>query len=283
MQKIKDLFYKELNFFVSSPALIFQILFLFIPLIFIIFLSFTTKNYFGLTFNNFFAIFDFTHFNVIFRSLILSIFVTTLCLIIAYPVAYFLAFKAQKWKSFMMFLLTLPLWVNFLVQVYAWFFVLEKEGIINKILISLGLISEPLHLMNNLFAIILVMIHVYLPFMIMPLYNVLEKFDYELIEASLDLGANKWKTFFKITLPLSLSGVYLGFFLVFVMCFGEVVIPMLLGGGKDLFVGPLISEYFLGARNMPRGAAFTILSTVLLMLTLFSLYMVLRKKIKEAK
>ena len=241
---------------------------------------FVGKTFFCFTLNNFIDVLNSTHLIIIFRSIILALFVSILCLIIAYPVAYFLAFKADKWKSFYLFLLTLPLWVNFLVQVYAWFFVLEKSGIINKILISLGLISEPLHMINNMFAIILVMVHVYLPFMIMPLYNVLEKFDVQLIEASLDLGASKWTTFFRITFPLSLSGVYLGFFLVFVMSFGEVVIPLLMGGSKNLFVGTLISEYFLGARNMPRGSAFTFLSTIILILVLLILYRLLKKKIK---
>ena len=280
MQKIKKSFLSEIPFFVSLPALLWQILFLFIPFLFILYLSFSKTALFGFTFENFAAVINFTHLQIIFRSIVIAFFSTIVCLIIAYPVAYFLAFKAQKWKSFCLFLLTLPLWVNFLVQVYAWFFVLEKEGIVNKILIFLRLTKEPVHMMNNTFAIVLVMIHVYLPFMIMPLYNVLEKFDVELIEASLDLGASKWKTFFWVTFPLSLSGVYLGFFLVFVMSFGEVVIPLLLGGGKKLFVGTLISEYFLGARNMPRGAAFTIFSSIILGITLIVFYALLRKKVK---
>lgn len=280
MQKIKNFFLNEISFFVSLPALLWQILFFFIPLMFIIYLGFTDKAFLSFTLNNFIAVLDITHLSVIFRSIILALFVSILCLLIAYPVAYFLAFRTERWKSFYLFLLTLPLWVNFLVQVYAWFFVLEKQGIINKILLSSGLISQPLHMINNLFAIVIVMVHVYLPFMILPLYNVLEKFDVQLIEASLDLGASKWTTFFRVTFPLSLSGVYLGFFLVFVMSFGEVVIPLLMGGNKNLFAGTLISEYFLGARNMPHGSAFTFLSTVIMILILLLLYKIFKKRVK---
>ena len=164
--------------------------------------------------------------------------------------------------------LTLPLWVNFLVQTYAWFFILEHNGLINKLLLHVGLISQPLHLVNNIFAIILVMFHVNLPFMIMPIYNVLEKMDPELIEASKDLGASDWETFKTITLPLSKSGVQLGSFLVFVMSFGEFIIPNLLGGEKIILVGPLISQYFLSPSSMASGAAFTILSSLALIVFL---------------
>lgn len=279
MQKIKKIFSEEFPFFIVVPAFLWQILFLWAPIIFILLLGFLDSDSNYLTLAHYKAIINYTHINVILRSLLIATFNTLMSLLLAYPVAYFLVFKANAWKNFLLFFLTLPLWVNFLIQVYSWFFLLEHYGIINQFLIYIGLIHHPLHMVNNSFAILLVMLHVYLPFMIMPLYNALEKIDYNLIEASSDLGASKWKTFIRITWPLSIPGVYLGFFLVFVMSFGEVAIPMLLGGNKKLYVGNLISEYFLGAKNIHRGSAFTLLSGVSLALFLLALYYLLNKKI----
>lgn len=268
------------KFFVGLPALLWQILFLLIPLLFILILSFLGNN-FTLQIDHFFSVLNYPHIKIILRTLLIAFFNTMFCLIIAYPVAYFLAFKAGKTKNLWLTFLMLPLWVNFLVQVYSWFFVLERNGLINSLLLSLNIISKPLHLINNLFAVMIVMIHVYLPFMIMPIYNVLEKFDFQLIEASLDLGATKWQTFKKITFPLSLSGVYLGFFLVFVMSFGEVAIPILLGGSKTFFVGSLISQYFLGIRNIQKGATFTLISGLTLAVTLFIIFCIFKQNKKK--
>lgn len=279
MQKIKKIFSEEFSFFIVMPAFLWQIMFLWAPIIFILLLGFLSSDSDNFTLSHYTAILNYTHFKVIFRSLFIAIFNTFLSLLLAYPVAYYLVFKAKQWKNFLLFFLTLPLWVNFLIQVYSWFFLLEHHGIINQLLMSIGLINNPLHMVNNGFAILLVMLHVYLPFMIMPLYNALEKIDYNLIEASADLGASKWKTFIRITWPLSIPGVSLGFFLVFVMSFGEVAIPMLLGGNKKLYVGNLISEYFLGAKNIHRGSAFTFLSGISLALFLLGLYYLLNKKI----
>lgn len=279
MQKLKKIFSDEFSFFIVAPAFLWQIMFLWAPLIFVLFLGFMNSDSSHFTLDNFKAIINFTHLKVILRSLIIAVMNTFLALLFAYPVSYFIVFRSKKWKNVLLFFLTLPLWVNFLIQVYSWFFLLEYHGIINQILMTIGIIKYPLHLVNNSFAVLLVMLHVYLPFMIMPLYNALEKIDYNLIEASADLGANKWDTFLKITFPLSLPGVYLGFFLVFVMSFGEVAIPMLLGGNKILFVGNLISEYFLGAKNVNRGSAFTLLSGLFLGLILLCLYFILNRKL----
>jgi len=281
MKNLKEKFLDNIPFFVSVPAILWQLLFLCLPILFIFYMAFST-GFFSFTFEYFRGILDWVHLRIIVRSLLVAMLNATLCLLVAYPVAYFLALKVKKMKNFLLFLLTLPAWVNFLIQVYSWFFVLERNGIINKFLLSTGIISDPLHMINNQFAISLVMFHIYLPFMIVPLYNILEKFDPQLIDASLDLGANRIVTFFRITFPLSLSGVYLGFFLVFVMTFGEVVIPMFLGGNKTLFVGTLISEYFFGARNMHTGAAFTLLSSMFMGATLLLLYILLKNKIKTS-
>jgi len=172
----------------------------------------------------------------------------------------------------------LPFWTNFLIQLYAWFFLLERNGLVNTFLLRIGLISAPLQLTNNFFAIFLVMFYCYLPFMIMPLYTVLEKLDDTLFEAAADLGSDPWHTFFRITLPLSRSGIRTGFFLVFVPAFSEFVIPALLGGARYMFVGSLISHYFLIARNTFVGAAFTCLVGLVLVGIVIAVSLFFRKK-----
>jgi ABC-type spermidine/putrescine transport system permease subunit I len=144
--------------------------------------------------------------------------------------------------------------------------VLDHNGLINVVLLKLGIISEPLHIINNMKSIFVVMVYYYLPFMMMPLYSILEKIQHELLEASMDLGATHWQTFRRITIPLSMSGIKTGVFLVFVPAFGEFAIPSIIGGGQQMFVGSLISHYFLVARDSQLGAAFTVASGFVLMI-----------------
>jgi len=254
-------------FFSIVPGILWQLLFLCLPLVFIIGLSFFeisdklalfTMDYYRVVTNKF-------HLLVILRSLSVSFFVATVCSLIAYPVAYFIAFKVSKrWQSIGLFLLALPFWINFLLQVYAWCFILERNGLVNSFLLKIGLISEPLYLMNNMVSVILVMIQGYLPFMILPIYSGMSRFSKRLIEASYDLGASAIYTFWHITLPLTISGIRTGFILILVMTFGEFTIPTLLGGGKKLFVGTLISEYFFTSRSMSQGSAFVCVSAMVL-------------------
>src|SRR3990167_10031686 len=268
---IKKLFYEDGVFFISIPAILWQILFLVLPISILFIASFLTYQD-GLitkfTLDQYRAVFKITHFFVILRSLFLAFLNSCLCLIFAYPVAYYLSMRTSRFKNLSLFFLTLPFWINFLVHIYSWFFILDYAGLLNSLLIKLGIIKTPVHFINTVGSIMLVMLHGYLPFMILPLYTVLEKLDKRLIEASLDLGATKTYTFFRIILPLSYTGASAGFFLVFVLSFGEFLIPSLLGGGKTLFVGTLISEYFLVVGSLPQGAAFTFVSALILILSL---------------
>jgi len=253
---IKSAIIREFSFVFSVPALLWQVLFLYIPLVIIIYASLH---------QSYLVFFDRMYVRIIVRSLLLAGGSALLCLLLAYPVAYFLALKVRRWKNVLLFLLTLPFWTNFLIQVYAWFFLLDRNGVINLFLKAVGLISEPLHLLNNQFSIFLVMVYCYLPFMIMPLYSILYKMDKMLLEVSMDLGATSLQTFRKITLPLSITGIKTGVLLVFVPAFGEFVIPALVGGSKYMLVGSLISYYFLVARNNKLGSAFTLLSGMILL------------------
>jgi len=259
---LRGLISRSVPLFYSLPAILWQVLFLCIPLAVIVYFSFTHQtDMYAFTMMQYTSVFNMVHFKVIIRSLLMALGTAGICLLLAYPVAYFLALRvSERWKKILLFFVTLPMWTNFLVQIYAWFFLLERSGLINKALININVISTPLHLSNNMFAVFLVMIYCYLPFMVMPLYSTLEKLDLSLLEASADLGATPWETFVRVTLPLSLPGIRTGFLLVLVPAFGEFAIPALIGGSKYLMVGSLISYYFLIARNSALGAAFTCLS-----------------------
>jgi spermidine/putrescine transport system permease protein len=278
---IKSLIKSETPYFLMMPAIVWQVLFFYIPIAIIIGLSFTKHGisfWQNITLANYGSLFEWPYFKIIFRSLIFAFSNALVCLIFAYPVAYFLARKVKKFQNVMLFFLILPFWTNILVQIYAWFFVLERNGLLNSILLKLGMIQEPLHMLNSMPSIFLVMCYCYLPFMIMPLFTTLEKIDERLIESSYDLGANSWQTFFKVTLPLSWPGIKTGFFLVFVPSFGEFVIPALVGGSKTMFVGSLISHYFLVAQDPHTGAAFTIMSGCILLLIVLMLNWYFSKK-----
>jgi spermidine/putrescine transport system permease protein len=269
-KNINNFIAENASFIFSTPAVLWQVLFLYMPLFLIVYTSFKQVSDtigFGLTLNNYRAVISSSYFYIILRSGFIALGVTFLCLICAYPIAYYLALKVgRRWKNILLFFLTLPFWTNFLIQIYSWVFVLDYNGLINMILLKIGFIQEPLHIINNTAAIFVVMLYYYLPFMIMPLYSILEKIQYELLEASMDLGATHWQTFRRITVPLSLSGVKTGLFLVFVPAFGEFVIPSIVGGGHHMFVGSLISHYFLVVRDNQLGAAFTIVSGFVLLI-----------------
>lgn len=266
----------EISLFYSLPAILWQILFLCVPFTIIIYFSFTqdaTYLWQKFTLKQYTSVFNVIHLRVIARSLFLSISTAGTCLIIAYPVVYFLALKvSQRWKGLFLFFIVLPLWTNFLVQIYAWFFLLERSGLINKLLLSIGIIAKPLYLANNMFAVFVVMVYCYLPFMVMPLYSILEKLDKTVLEASYGLGATPWQTFVHITIPLSIPGIRTGVLLVMVPAFGEFVIPVLIGGSKYLTVGSLISFYFLTVSDNALGAAFTCISGTALFIVALLFY-----------
>jgi len=269
-ERIKKLFLKQFPFFISVPALLWQFFFLYFPLLFILYVSFISKDGVGaftgkLTISHYLSVLNWQYCAIVMRSFGLAVGNSIISLLLAYPVAYFLAFRVKKWKNLFLFLIILPFWTNLLVQVYAWFFVLEPYGIVNLILMKSGIIAQPLYLLNSVLAVFLGMVYCYVPFMVVPLYSTLESIDGRLLEASADLGASPLETFQRITLPLSVPGIRTGFFLVFIPSFGEFVIPALLGGGKSMYVGTLISHHFLILQNTFTGAALTTVSGVLLL------------------
>jgi spermidine/putrescine transport system permease protein len=282
----KSFFSSQTSFFWGVLALVWQVVFFYVP---ISFLVTTSLVKFAPTFNSYhFTLFHYiqllkpVYFTIFLRSFLLASFTVFTTLIIAYPVAYYLAIRVKKWKELGFALLILPFWTNFLLLVYAWYFLLENDGLINFFLLKLGVINSPLHMMNSVFAVRMGMVYCYLPFMLLPLYSALEKFDTRFLEASADLGASYWQTFYNVVMPLTLPGIRTGAILVFVPAFGEFVIPGLLGGDKNMYVGSVITHYFLTVRNVSAGSAFTCLSVLALFLV-FLLFMTIVWLLAPAK
>lgn len=188
-------------------------------------------------------------------SLKIAFISTLLTLLIGYPMAYGLAKASPRWRTILLMLVILPFWTSFLIRVYAWIGILKPEGLLNAALMGMGLIDEPLAIINTPTAVYIGIVYSYLPFLVLPLYATLEKLDNTLIEAALDLGCSPIQAFWKVTFPLSLPGVVAGCFLVFIPAMGEFVIPDLLGGSDTLMIGKTLWSEFFGNRDWPVASA----------------------------
>lgn len=274
--KIQKTSKSQSPFAIGSPALIWQFIFFYLPLFLMMVTSILQLSeegaVQGLTIQNFRPLFSKVHLSVVFGSLALAFATAFLCLFVAFPLAHFIAFRGKRYKTLLLFFLIVPFWTNFLLHVYAWFFVLEREGFLNNLLLSLNLIQTPIHFLNSIFSVILMMVYCYLPFMVLPIFSSLERFDRYLLEVSDDLGASSRQTFFKVMLPLTLPAVRAGFFLVFIPAFGEFIIPELMGGDKRYFVGNVVSQYILGGETEGLGAAFMVVSCLSLLAATVGIY-----------
>lgn len=228
-----------------------------------------------LNFGNFLLIFDDSLYLYAYLGSLKMACITTLgCLLIGYPMAYAIA-RAPKEKQVLLILLVmLPSWTSFLIRVYAWMGILSNNGVINNVLMWLGVISEPIQMLNTNFAVYIGIIYTYLPFMILPLYATLSQLDVSLLEAASDLGSRSLNTFWKITLPLSKGGVIAGSMLVFIPVVGEFVIPELLGGPDSLMIGKVLWQEFFNNRDWPVASALAIvmLGLLIIPITLFHRY-----------
>ncbi len=196
---------------------------------------------------------------------------TFITLLVAYPMAYFIARSPSRRRNVLLMLIILPFWTSFLLRVYAWIGILKTNGIINNILMWLGITNEPFVMMQTDFAVYVAIVYTYLPFMVLPLFTNLVKLDQSLLEASSDLGANALTTFFKITLPLSVPGIIAGSMLVFIPVVGEFVIPALLGGPDTLMIGKVLWNEFFSNRDWPVASAVAIVMLVLLVIPIMLL------------
>lgn len=205
-------------------------------------------------------------------SLFYAFFTTLFCLVIGYPFAYFLARARPTIRPALLMLVMLPFWTSFLLRVYAWKGILADQGVLNNLLIALGLIQEPIPMLYTDVSMLVGMTYVYCPFMILPLYANLVKMDGRLLEAAHDLGASAWKAFWLVTVPLSKSGIVAGSMLVFIPCVGEFVIPSLLGGAENVMIGRVVWDEMFSSNNWPRAASLSVVMILLILVPLAFYY-----------
>lgn len=199
------------------------------------------------------------------NSLKMALLTTLFCLLIGYPMAYYIARSSPVMRNALMMMVMLPFWTSFLIRVYAWIGLLKNNGLINNFLMWLGVIDEPLPMYHTNFGVQIGMVYSYLPFMLMPLYAHLVKMDLTLLEAAYDLGAKPMQAFFRITIPLSKNGIIAGCLLVFIPAVGEFVIPDLLGGANTLMLGHVLWDEFFGNTDWPMASAVTVVMVILLL------------------
>lgn len=256
-----------------GPAALFFLMLLILPLVVVVIYSFGERAPAGgyapaFTFDNYANLAS--RAKAFTNTLVLAPLGTVLCAIIAYPLAYYLAVKVSpRWRTLLLVLVIVPFWTSQLLRIYAWLLILGNKGI-PSFLALVGI--EDVRLVNTPFAVLVGMVYGYLPLMVFPIYVSLEKLDRRLLEASADLGASPWRTFWQVTLPMSLPGVATGSLLVFILLMGEFIIPALLGGGKVFFIGNALVDLFLQSRNWPLGAAVS-LAVVAIMLVTIVVYM----------
>ena len=259
--------------FLLSPALIWLLVFIAAPLAIVVIVSLATRGPYGktiydFTLANFLRAFDPVYMRAYWRTLWIATTTTVLCALVSYPVAYYLALGApERWKRPMLVLTVIPFWTSFLIRTYAWILLLRSEGVINSVLMGTGLISSPLKLLYSDFAVLVGQVYGELPFMILPIYVALDRLDVRLLEAARDLGANRFWTFVKVTLPLSRAGLIAGTVLVFIPSLGAFITPDLLGGAKSVMIGNLIQNQF-AQLNQPFGSALSLILTAAVLLLL---------------
>ena len=212
------------------------------------------------------------------KSLRIAATATALCLLLGYPMAYGIARTRQPYRNVLLLLIVLPFWTSFLLRVYAWMTMLGTYGVINNVLITLGVIDEPLKLLYTDFAVYIGIVYSYLPFMVLPLYVALERLDLDLHEPAADLGARPTRVFLDVTLPLSVPGIVGGCLLVFIPALGEFVIPSLLGGADSLMIGRVLFDEFFTNRDWPLASA---VATVLLLILVLPMMLFQRSQVRE--
>lgn len=217
-----------------------------------------------ITLSNYWTLFDPVYFKIFLESFYIAGICTVICLLLGYPFAYLVARVKTQYKSILLFLVIIPFWTSSLIRTYAIVAILKTKGIVNSVLLWLGVIQEPLHLLYTSTAVMIGLVYSLLPFMILPLYANIEKLDLRLLDAARDLGANKTTIFLKILLPLTMPGIIAGSMLVFLPAMSMFFIPDILGGAKSLLIGNLIQNQFLAARNWPVGSAVSVILTLLM-------------------
>lgn len=251
------------------PVIIYSALLIALPLIYIFIISFFKSDSYGgmiqmVSLENYIELFNSVYVKIFLQSILIAVVTTVICILIAYPFVLAVSHKSKRTQTILMTLVMVPFLTNSLIRMYGWIVLLRKSGVINMLLMNVGLIDEPLSLMYNNFGIIVGMVYTLLPFMILPLYSSVTTIEKSVLEAASDLGASKWDTFKNIIIPQTFPGLFNGALMVFTPALGYFFIVDILGGGKIMILGNLIKNQFLTARNWPFGAA---ISVFLLLIT----------------
>lgn len=264
------------------PALTWYGVFFLAPLTRMVMISFAQRGPYGgvepgFNLDSYHELANPLYINVFVVTLRMAFIGTIACLIVGYPLAYFLATRAGRYKTTLFLLIIVPFWTSFLIRTYAWETILDSQGELSYLLQTIGVINQPLQILYSQVAIFIGIVYNYLPLMVFPLYVSLERMDKRLVEASKDLGAGRFATFRQVTLPLTLPGVMTGCLLVFIPLTGEYLIPTILGGSKNIFMGSLIANQFLEVRDWPFGSALGVMVMVLLLALVYIYLMVFRR------
>lgn len=284
------------NYFGIAPAMLMIGIFMILPILIIFVYSFLTPGTYGGVEANFSFgayskilfekdLFDQVAFDpstliIIFRSVSVALISVLCCLVIGFPVAYHIASQNQQRRGLLILLITIPFWTNLLIRTYCWILVLRDTGLVNSLLMNLGIIDEPITMLYTEGAVVLGLIYTFIPFMVLPIYASLERLDSRLIEASRDLYASKWQALRLVVIPLAKPGIIAGSILVFIPAIGSFIAPELLGGGKNLMLGSLVQLQFSSGRNWPFGSA---LSMVILAIVMVTLLIYVRNARKRAE
>ena len=252
-----------------APALLWLSIFFVIPLLIVVAVSFAGRTPYGqvifsFTIDNYLRFLEPLYLKIFADTLVVAIVTTLATILMGYPLAYTIAQLPKKWQQPGLILVMIPFWINFLIRSYAWVIILRSQGVVNTLLLNLGLIDQPLQMLYNDMAVMLGMVYALLPFMVLPIYTALTRIDYSLVEASLDLGARPLKTFFSVIVPLTKGGIIAGSMLVFIPAVGEFVIPELLGGPDSIMIGRVLWQGFFNNRDWPVASAVAIVMLLLL-------------------
>ncbi|AAP08270.1 MULTISPECIES: spermidine/putrescine ABC transporter permease PotB [Bacillus] len=261
----------------ALPTVAWLLIFFLIPLVFVLGFAFMQRGAYGtvemqFTLENISRVFDPLYLGTLWETVKIAVITTVICLLIGYPFAYTITIVDRKYRSILLLLATIPFWINFLVRSYAWIVILRSQGLVNTLLLKLGIISEPLNLLYNTPSVILGMVYSLLPFMILPVYAAIEQLDKRKLEAAYDLGATPIKAFWNITVPMTMSGIATGSILVFVSSIGMFVVSDVMGGSKVALIGNVIQNQFLGARDWPFGSALSIIVVLFSVLLIYLYY-----------
>ena len=257
--------------YAAAPHIVWAALFIIVPLIFVAYYAFTDVSTGSFTFSNIAAFFTRDYLVIFGKSIKLAIIATAICLLLGYPIAYFMTTCKPKTQRILMILIMLPMWMNFLIRTYALMTLLQDTGILNALLIKLGL--EPIHILGTETAVVIGMVYDYLPYMILPIYSVMSKMDHRFIEAAADLGCNGFGVLRKVIFPLSLSGVISGITMVFVPSISTFYISQKLGGVDTLLIGDVIEQHYTAANyNMTASLSFVLMVILIVGLAIVNHY-----------